>query len=228
MSLEQSTSRRNAAAKSFDKRFERTDGERVTGSLCDGLTVLRNAFFQRVSEDVQSRIGMDSMLMSVSPLKAEEICKMEIELFQVAEAALATRNHAYVDDPDHRFVEWLTEFRLGVAQLDVKHRRRLDSYISGSSRERRLQFTNVLAEVLPESRRAPLVLYRLQPAAVWIVTAVAFGDHRQASEYRGKQRFHLPAIDDCHQCQGRPLENSEQCGTCGNPVWKFDWLTAAD
>jgi hypothetical protein len=228
MSLDQSTTRRGTAAKTFNDRFARSDGERVTASLCDGLTVLRNAFFQRVSEDVISRIGMDSMLMPVSPLKAEEICKTEIELFQIAEATLATKNHVYVDDPDQRFGEWLTEFRLGAPRLDFEHRRRLDSYISGSSRERRLLFTNVLADVLPESRRAPLVLYRLHPAAVWVVTAVAFGDHRRACEYRGKQRFHLPAIDDCHECLGRPLDNSEQCGTCGNPVWKYDWLTAAD
>ena len=84
-----------------------------------------------------------------------------------------------------------------------------------------------MARALPESRRAPLVLFRLVPLAS-----------------RSSRRWHsailrgrrgppaamaiLPAISDCEQCRGKLLDNGEQCPECGNPLWLFDWLTSLD
>ena len=36
----------------------------------------------------------------------------------------------------------------------------------------------------------------------------------------------LSIIRDCAECHGSVLENGEQCRNCGNPLWKYDWLTA--
>ena len=76
--------------------------------------------------------------------------------------------------------------------------------------------------------QAPLVIYRLLPLGVRIIVAVAFGDHLRAGETRNEQTALLPVIADCHECHGRPLDNGERCHRCSNPLWGFDWLTAAD
>ena len=85
-----------------------------------------------------------------------------------------------------------------------------------------------MGRVLPESRHAPLVLFLLFPLAVQIVTASAFDDRGTASGQRRQQTAILPAITDCRQCRGQLLEFTEQCTACGNPLWKYDWLTAVD
>ena len=61
-----------------------------------------------------------------------------------------------------------------------------------------------------------------------IATALAFGDHARARDARKRQTADLPAIRYCSQCRGDVLENGEQCRGCGNPLWKFEWLTATD
>jgi len=72
------------------------------------------------------------------------------------------------------------------------------------------------------------VLFRLVPLAVQIVTALAFGDRDAASQLRKQQRTILPAIADCHECRGKVLPCDRQCPTCGNPLWKYQWLVAVD
>ena len=72
------------------------------------------------------------------------------------------------------------------------------------------------------------MLFRLAPSSVEIATALAFGKTADAGHWRKQQMEYLPAIGDCHECRGRVLDNGEQCRVCGNPVWKFEWLTAAD
>ncbi|MGD0655262.1 MAG: hypothetical protein ABSA16_13025 [Thermoguttaceae bacterium] len=37
-----------------------------------------------------------------------------------------------------------------------------------------------------------------------------------------------PAIADCRQCSGQVLECTEQCRTRGNPLCKYERLTAVD
>ncbi len=85
-----------------------------------------------------------------------------------------------------------------------------------------------MARVVSESRRAPLVLFRLMPLAVEIVTTLAFGDSPKAAQLRNRQTVLLPAILDCHHCRGKLLDNGEQCPECGNPLWQFDWLSSVD
>jgi hypothetical protein len=104
----------------------------------------------------------------------------------------------------------------------------LSGYLATTPDGRRLKFTNVMAGALAESRRAPLVLFRLFPYAVQIATALAFEDHVLSDAARDQQLHLLPSIRDCHHCRGKLLDNGEECRLCGNPLWKYEWLTAAD
>jgi len=85
-----------------------------------------------------------------------------------------------------------------------------------------------MSHVLPESRRAPLVLFRLLPMAVHVATHLAFGGQIAAEEIRGRQRHFLPAIEDCRACRGKVLAPDEQCSECGNPLWNSELLIATD
>jgi hypothetical protein len=78
---------------------------------------------------------------------------------------------------------------------------------------------------MAEARKAPLVLYQLLPPAVAIVTATAFADPAQADLARNEQRLILPALSDCRTCHGALLPPGTSCSQCGNPLWKFAWLT---
>ena len=94
--------------------------------------------------------------------------------------------------------------------------------------ERRSAFIDEMARILHESASAPLVLFRLLPPAVQIVTARAFGDRKTADGLRLQQVAYLPSINDCRLCRGQVLDDSEQCPKCGNPLWTYEWLTAPD
>ena len=107
---------------------------------------------------------------------------------------------------------------------DEQHRLQLVEYAGQSPDQRRLTLSNVLVTILPNARRAPLVLFRLFPMAVQIATVIAFGDNASAARMRANQRDCLPAIEDCGQCRGRVLDNGEQCAVCGNPLWTTKWL----
>ena len=47
-----------------------------------------------------------------------------------------------------------------------------------------------------------------------------------ARSLRKQQTSLLPAILDCHRCRGRLLDCGESCPECGNPLWKYNWLTS--
>ena len=129
--------------------------------------------------------------------------------------------------PDDRwYVRWLAGLRLGESQVDAKVIDQLTDYLSKTPQQRKLAFTDVLVKVIPDSRRAPLILFELFPLSVHIVTAMALTDHARAFELRRQQLVHQPAIGDCHSCHGQVLENGEQCQGCGNPLWKHEWLVA--
>ncbi|MHC4403671.1 MAG: hypothetical protein ACYTG0_28780 [Planctomycetota bacterium] len=223
-----SVERHAEAAKEFNRHESRDDGATVAGSLSGGLRVLGDSFYQRVQRDVEKTFGRDSMLMPLSEAKSETLTKTQIEIYEIAESAAAAREHGYVKGRDDWYVRWLTRLRLGDIEADVSAVRRRDDYLAQTPDERRLAFTDVLERVLPESRRAPLVLFRLVPLAVRIVTSLAFGDHPRAWNARDSQKAYLAAIGYCGRCQGKVLENGEQCPGCGNPMWKYDWLTATD
>ena len=214
-------------AEEFNRHENRTDGSRVAGDLATELTLLRDVLYVRVHDDVHLIVGEDSMLMSISPEKSERKAKLEIELYQIIVSAAAAREHGHVLTDDW-YIDWLARLRLGRIHANEKVKKRLAYYRSKTRKDRRLAFTNVLASVLPESRRAPLILFRLLPRSVEIATVLAFGDDRTASAIRRRQIVYLPAIGDCRQCQGQLLKQGEQCAECGNPLWEYDCLTSAD
>jgi hypothetical protein len=63
---------------------------------------------------------------------------------------------------------------------------------------------------------------------VQIETAAAFGERATAQDLRRQQIAVLPSITDCRLCRGRLLECTERCRSCGNPLWKHEWLVSAD
>jgi hypothetical protein len=220
--------RRSAAVEEFNQHEHRDDGPRVADALCGGLTVLRDSLYVRVHDDVQQRVGLDSMLMPLSLEKTERAAKLETELYFIAVSAAAAAERGYVATKDDWYLRWLARFRLGRIPSDGKTTQRLQYYMSKTADGRRLAFSNVLSAALPQSRQAPLVLFRLLQPAVQIVTALAFADEDVAAGWRDQQAEYLPAIRDCHACHGQLLDDGEHCAACGNPLWKFDWLTAAD
>jgi len=224
----ESVERHASAVKEFNKHQHYGDAATVVGSLSSGLDRLRDSFYLRIHRDVERALGVDSMWMPLSEVRAERQTKLEIDLYQIAESAATVRDGDYLTDPDDWYLPWLGRLRLGDAHADVGNAARLSDYARKTTRDRRLAFSDVLGAVLQESRRAPLVLFRLMPSCVEIATALAFGDHARARDARKRQTTDLPAIRYCNQCHGDVLENGEQCRGCGNPLWKFEWLTATD
>jgi hypothetical protein len=213
-------------AEEFNRHARRSDGERVIGSLNSGLALLQNLLYSRLHEDVERIIGRDSMLVPVSELKTLQATKVEITLYQIAESWVTAGNLNRMNLEEDWCLRWLARLRLGESQVEDKMMERMTGYLSKTPHERRLDFTDVLTKVLPESRQAPLVLFELFPLSVQIVMAVALGDPAGASELRHRQSIHLPAIADCRLCRGQVLENGAQCQVCGNPLWKHEWLVA--
>jgi hypothetical protein len=218
--------RRAAAADEFDRHEHRADGQPLVASLGSGLTVLRDALYSRIHEDVIHRVGLDSSLSPLSEEKTERVTKLEIEIYQIAVSALAAAGRGYVSADDGWYGDWLGRMRLGSVNAEGRVAKRLAQYRGQTPDQWRLIFSNILAAALPESRRAPLVLFRLLPSCVEIATALAFDRQQDAGDWRKQQIELLPAIRDCGQCRGRLLDNGVQCRACGNPLWKFDWLTA--
>ena len=226
MNQDDRVGRRAAAAAEFDQHGQRQDGERIVVSLETGLRLLRDLFFTRVQSEVEKEYGLDSMLSPVSLVKSELRTKAEIDAFQVAESAAETRTARFVAGPDDWYVNWLSRLCLGDQSGSDAVVQRLAHYASRGPDDRRRSFATVLEKALPEARHAPLIIYRLLPLSAAIVTDVAFGDHARAAEGRKRQATLLPNLTDCPQCRGNLLDNGEQCILCGNPMWKYDWLTA--
>ena len=224
--LKECLARREAAAAELREREPGLDAEQITHSLVYGLNSLRNLLFQRIHEDVEANFGNDSMLLPISIETSEQVAKCEIEAYQVAVTVLSVDERHSLRSDIKWFVRWLAELRLGDDLADSRWRRRIRQYLAMSEDEQRLDFSRHLETVFPEASRAPLILYRLFPLSVRIVSAVAFSNNLEAAELRNRQTFWLPAIADCHECHGRPLDNGEQCPVCGNPVWTYHWLCA--
>lgn len=226
MTPEDRLQRRAAAAADFDQHERRSDGTRVAAALSDGLNLLRDLFFTRVHVDVEQRFGMDSLLSPVSMMKSENNAKAEIDIYQIVESTLDARDRRYVSTSDDWYLEWLTGLRLGDALAKPAVTQRMAHYTAKAPDQRRRAFSSVLERTLPEARHAPLIVYQLLPLAVSAITAIAFGQLAQAAEARKRQVAFLPSIVDCHECRGGLLEIGERCQQCGNPFWKYDWLTA--
>jgi hypothetical protein len=227
MGLDESSGKHGRAVEEFNQHERRGDGVRVAGSLASGLGVLRDALFARMHEDVEQALGRDSMLVPVSEIKAQKLTKAEIEIFQIAESAAAVKEFGYASSVDW-YVQWLVRLRFSASPADPNASKRVAQCLAEPPDKRRSRFESELAKVLPESTQAPLVLFRLFPLCVKIATALAFADHNRASGLRHSQAGLLPAIGDCRSCHGKVLENGEICQGCGNPLWKYSWLTTAD
>jgi hypothetical protein len=216
------------AGKEFDRHESRKDGVDVASCLASALSILRDLLYRRVHGDVEKTIGKDSMLTPVSEFQTLQRTTEEIEIYQAAESAVMVRQHNYISSPDEWYLQWLLRLRLGDrgAAADVVERAR--GYLSANADDRRHAFMRVLGRALREADRAPLVLFRLLPASLHIATALAFGDGSSATDLRRQQVSILPSIGDCRQCRGGVLECTQRCSVCGNPLWEYEWLTAAD
>lgn len=226
MSQEERLQRRAEAAAEFDAQLQRGDGTRVANSLADGLSLLCDLCYHRVHYDVERAFGMDSMLLPVSLSKSEAKAKLEIGLFQVVQSSVVVHDRGYVAGNQEWYLTWLARLRLGDDTEAPSISQQLARYAAQNENDRRLSFSQNLERAFPEASRAPLIVYRLLPLAVAVVTAVAFGDHDGASELRTRQQLLLPGIVDCQTCRGTVMENGEKCQQCGNPFWKYNWLTA--
>lgn len=227
MQTNEITTRRSRAAASLELGPER-EPDRIVAGLCDSLTVLRNLLYERIHHDVEEVFGRDSMLVPLSEDKCEHRVKGEIEVYQIAVCAEEIAVRGYLPQDIAWLADWLARLRLGDDYAESRYGQQLTQYLPMERKDRRHAFTGVLVRTLRESAKAPLILFRLFPLAVRAATAVTFGDPLAAGEWRNQQIAWLPAIADCHQCHGQTLETSEVCAQCGNPVWKYDWLTAAD
>ena len=174
MNAQEIVSQCSAAAEEFNLSQRRDDGLQVTESLCGGLTLVRDTFFDRVHADVEICVGKDSILLPISEEKTERATKMEIEAYLVAVSAATADERAYVADPAW-YRDWLARLRLENRDPEGRVARRVVYYAGKSATDQRLAFSNVLATVLPESARAPLILLRLLPLAAQVITALAFG-----------------------------------------------------
>jgi hypothetical protein len=224
---EERSRRRGAASEALSSLSRRSDAPQIVAQLDDGLTLLRNRLYTRLQADVARNFGRDSMLMPLSEELTEHKVKGEIEAFLIAEVLdeLAYGN-ALPRPAQNR--QWLLDLRLAERQDRAALETRADQYIRLESRDRQLEFSDMLEELVRESRLAPLVLYQLFPLAVRAVAALAFGDHLRGGEIRNRQVTLLPAITYCRNCHGRLMEVDETCRECGNPVWTIRWMTQAD
>lgn len=226
--LSECAAKRSAAAAELMARLREGSTETITNSLVDGLNTLRHLLFQRIHDDVEMQFGQDSMLLPVSVKESEQQAKREIDAYQIALSALAARDGSYFRDDIKWYVGWLLRLQMGQLEDETFWRRRVRQYMNASEDRQRLEFSRNLESVFPEASRAPLILYRLFPLSVRIVSAIAYGQRLDAVELRNRQAFWLPVITDCHACHGRPLDNGDACDVCGNPIWNYTWLNAAD
>lgn len=86
MYLTECAHRRQAAGRLWSEHKGRRDGMQVVSRLAGGLTVIRNLIFTRIHDDVEAKVGIDSMLYPASPLKSALAARVEIELFAIVES----------------------------------------------------------------------------------------------------------------------------------------------
>lgn len=215
----------HAAVESLRQLEQRADAEQTVRALLGGLNLLREFFYRRIHQDVEQTLGKDSLLMPVSEAKARRLVSEETELYQTAESAAAVAQRGYASDSDRWYLEWLARVRLGDRAANPDFHERLLRYRSAAADDRRLAFADAINRIFPESRQAPLVLFRLFPLAIQVTTAQAFADQAAAEQLRNEQIEILPAITDCRQCHGHLLAAGERCDACGSPLWKYEYLT---
>ncbi len=225
MTTSQKSDRRSRAAAELQGRCPELPAHHVVDSLSVGLTHLRNLLMVRAHDDVERKYGADSMIAtSLAAMQRQtRNAKIEIEAYSCILIDEEVNDRRYVCGGEDWFLPWVFRLRLGDAYQAVVEKR-VGYYESRTIEERRLKFVSVLQRTMPQSTKAPLVLFRLVPRAVRIMTAVAFDDPLRAKQLRAEQIRFLPAIGDCHECHGQVLDNDDICRCCGNPLWNFAWL----
>jgi hypothetical protein len=214
------------AVQEFVAHSQRDDGTQIVAGLMAGLDRLAVLMVDRIATEPEMKFGVDSMIMPRMVVSGHVAAGLEIELFQVVESAAAARNGGYISASDDWYLRWLAKTRLPERYLEPAVIARLAVYRAKPSDGRRLAFETAIDRALPQAVRAPVVLYRLFPMAIEIATAIAFDDAEGAQAARKRQIEVLANLADCHACHGSLLDNGEECRQCGNPLWKFDWLTA--
>jgi hypothetical protein len=225
MTTDDKSRRRAEATATLHGHLRRGNTAQVVEQLDSGLRVLRDSCFRRIHQDVQREFGLDSMLAPLASLQSEDKARSEIEVYQIVESALTADRQGYIDDV-RWYLDWLLHLRLGSAASWPRVTQRVEQYWEQPDDERRRSFSILLERAFPEARRAPLTLYRLLPLAVEMATAVAFDDLAHAESVRQRQCEILPSIGECGTCRGAVLDAGATCGTCGNPLWTYEWLTA--
>lgn len=225
METTQRSERRERAAAELDGRCRDLSSHEIVDNLSVGLTHLRDLLVVRAHDDVEQKCGRDSInITSLTTMQRQaRITSIEIEAYVCIVVDDEVARSGYVNNHGTWFLEWIFRLRLGERSHSLLEQR-VEYYRSQTAEERRLKFVSMLQRCMPESARAPLVLFRLFPRAVRIATAVAFSDPLRAQELRAEQASFLPAIGDCHECFGHVLDNEEVCRCCGNPIWNFGWL----
>jgi cytochrome c553 len=214
------------AVRAFHTHEPRADATRIVASLSAGLDTLTNLMLDRVAVEPGTRFGVDSMIMPTSFVQGHAIATLECELYQAVVAAESVHAHGYLPAGDDWFGRWLVSMRLPDRLGEPAVIARFALYKAQPPDTRRLSLETALERALPQTSHAPLVLFQLYPLAVDIVTATAFAAPVDAADARRRQRQILPSLADCTACHGELLENGEKCRQCGNPLWKYDWLTA--
>lgn len=219
------TERRKRAVAELQAKAPQIDSSVVVHSIMVGLTHLRNLLVARAHDDVEQHYGSDSLLgTSLTEIERRaQRAKAEVEAYSCVVIHDQVSRGGYLENADEWFLDWIFRLRLGSGYKPVFDKR-VSYYHTQDIEERRLRFMSVLQRSIPESARAPLVLFRLYPRSVRIVAAVAFGDLLGARKIRSEQISLLPAISDCHECHGRLLDFDETCRCCGNPLWNYTWL----
>jgi hypothetical protein len=217
--------RRNTAASRLAQQTQRSDGAAIVDNLDAGLDLLRDLCYVRIHRDVEHVFGVDSLIEPVSAIKAELETKRQIDIYLAAEAIAFTRLTKYLAADPEWVENWLGGLRLDAHAEHPGVMDQLQAYLGEAAPDRRLTFSTTLERTHAEARKAPLVLYQLLPAAVAIAVAAAFGDAAHTDLARSEQRLILPSLSDCHSCHGAVLPAGTSCSECGNPLWKFAWLT---
>ena len=221
------TERRKRAVAELQTHCPQLDSPAVVDRLIVGLTHLRSLLMVRAYDDVQRQYGTDSIFgASLTEMERRvQSAKAEVEAYSCIVVDDQVSLGGYLKNENRWFLDWLFRLRLGSGYKPVFDKR-VSYYESPTVEERRLKFMSALQNAIPESARAPLVLFRLFPRAVRIMATVAFADPSSAQKLRDAQIGLLPAISDCHECHGRLLDYDDICRCCGNPLWNYTWLTS--
>jgi hypothetical protein len=218
--------RRQQAQEEFQQHVGESQSADTVRCLLVGLNSLRKLLLRRLHNDVEAYYGVDPFLAPSNEREAQSEMRHaagELEVYSQIVVLAEVARGGYVRDQLSWFRDWLIRLRWGnTPQPAVTQRMQL--YEPKDDNHRRHMFASLIEQALPEATKAPLVIYRLYPRSIRIVTAVAFGDMLRAKEIRQEQIQMLPAIGDCHECHGFVLNNGEVCRRCGNPLWKINWM----